>query len=47
MGGREHKRVLKKNDIDRDKVSMCIMRVAAITTLKSGISEEDILHGFG
>ena len=47
MRGREYRRVLKKSDIDRDKVSMCIRRVAAITTLKSGINEEDTLRGFG
>ena len=43
MGGREHRRVLKKGDIDRDNFK----RVAAITSLKSGIvEEEDTLHGF-
>ena len=47
MGDREHRRVLKKCDIDRDKVSMCIKRVATITSLKSGITEEDTLRGFG
>ena len=47
MGGREHRRVLKKSDIGRDKVSMCIRRVAAITTLKSGMNKEDTLRGFG
>ena len=47
VGGREHRRVLKKGDIDRDKVSMCIKRVAAISSLKSGITEEDTLHDFG
>ena len=30
VGGREHRRVLKNYYIGRDKVSMCIMRVAAI-----------------
>ena len=47
MGGREHRRVLKKCDIGRDKVSMCIRRVAAITWLKSGLTEEDTFHCFG
>ena len=47
MGGREYRRVLKKSDIDRDKVSMCIKRVVAITSLKSGITEEDTLRDFG
>ena len=46
-GGGEHRRVLKKGNIGRDKVSMCIKRVVAITLLKSGITEEDILRGFG
>ena len=47
MGDREYRRVLKKSDINRDIVSMCIRRVAAITSLKSGITEEDTLYGFG
>ena len=41
MGGREHRRVLKKGDINRDKVSMCIKRATTITSLKLGITEED------
>ena len=36
----------KKCDIDRDRVSMCIRRVAVISSLKSGITEEDTLRGF-
>ena len=47
MGGREHRRVLEKSDISREKVSMCIKRVATITLLKSGITKEDLLRGFG
>ena len=47
MGGREHRRVLKKCDISRDKISMYIRRVATIASLKSGITEEDALCGFG
>ena len=47
MGGREHRRVLKKCDIGRDKVLMCIGRVATITSLKPRITEEDTLRGFG
>ena len=47
MGGRKHRRVLKKGDIDKDKVSMCIRRVATITSLKPRITEEDTLSGFG
>ena len=47
VGGREHRRVLKKVDIGRDKVLMCIMRVATVTSLKPGITEEDTLCGFG
>ena len=39
--------MLKKRDIDIDKVLMCIRRVASITLLKAGISEEDTFHGFG
>ena len=45
MGDRE--RVLKKCDIDRDKVSMCVRRVVTVTSLKLGITEEDTLRGFG
>ena len=33
VGDREHRRVLKKYDIGRDKVLMCIRRVAVITLL--------------
>ena len=47
VGDREHRRVLKKGDIDKNKVSMCIRRVATISSLKSGITEEDTLCGFG
>ena len=47
MGGREHRRVLKKCDIGRYKVTMCIRRVAAITSLKSGITKEDTFRGSG
>ena len=43
MGDKEHRRVLKKGDINRDKVSMCIRRVAALSSLKSGITEEDMM----
>ena len=47
MVGREHRRVFKKGDIGKDKVLMCIRRVLAITSLKLGITEEDIFRGFG
>ena len=47
MVNREHRRVLKKCDIGRDKVSMFIKRAATITLLKSGITEEDTLRGLG
>ena len=47
MGDKEHRRVLKKCDIGKDKVSMCIRRVAIISSLKLRITEEDTLRGFG
>ena len=47
MGDREHRRVLKKCDMGKDKVSICVRRVAAIAPLKLGINEEDTLCGFG
>ena len=47
MGDREHRRVLKKCDIGKDKVSMCIRRVEMITSLNPGITEEDTLRGLG
>ena len=47
VGDREHRRVLKKIDIGKDKVSMCSRRVAAISFLKSGITKEDTLSSFG
>ena len=37
----------KKSGIGRCKVSMCIKSVAAISTLKLGITKEDTLCGFG
>ena len=46
-GGREHRRRLKKCDIGRDKASMCIKRVATISSLNLGITEEDTLCDFG
>ena len=45
-GGKEHRKVLKNGDIGRDTVSMCIRRVVVITSLNSGITEEDTLCGF-
>ena len=47
MGDREHRRVIKKRDIGRDNVSMCIKKVATITSLKPGIIKEDTVCGFG
>ena len=47
FGDREHRKILKKCDICRHKLSMCIRRVAIITSLKPGITEEDTLCGFG
>ena len=46
MGDREHRRVLKKCDIGRDKISMCIRRVVMKTLLKLGITEKDTVRGF-
>ena len=37
--------MLKKGDINENEVSMCIRRVASITTLKVGITKEDALCG--
>ena len=43
--------MLKKGDINKNKVSMCIRRVASITSLKGrggggvGITKEDALRG--
>ena len=38
--------MLKKGDINGNKVSMCIRRVTSITSLKAGITKEDTLCGF-
>ena len=35
--------MLKKCDINRNEVSMCIERVAMVTALKEGITKEDAL----
>ena len=37
--------MFKKGDINGNKVSMCIRRVATVTMLKAGIAKEDALHG--
>ena len=37
--------MFKKCDINEKEVSMCIKRVATVTTLKAGIAKEDALHG--
>ena len=37
--------MLKKGDISRNEVSMCIGRVATVTALKVGITKEDALYG--
>ena len=42
--GREKIRMLKKCDISRNEVSMCIERIATIPALKAGITKEDALH---
>ena len=44
---RKHRRIIKKYYIGRGKVSMCIRRVATITSLKLRITKEDKLRGFG
>ena len=36
--------MLKKGDISGNEVSMCIRRVISITSLKAGITKEDVLH---
>ena len=36
--------MLKKGDISRNKVSMCIGRIAAVPALKAGITKEDALR---
>ena len=41
--GREDRRMFRKGDISRNEVSMCIRRVASITSLKVGITKEDAL----
>ena len=37
--------MFKKCDISGNEVSICIGRVATVTTLKTGIAKEDALHG--
>ena len=37
--------MLKKGDISRNEVSMCSRRIATVTALKAGITEEDALRG--
>ena len=37
--------MFKKGDINGNEVSMCIRRVASITSLKAGITKEDALCG--
>ena len=44
-GGREDRRMFRKGDISGNEVSMCIRRVASITSLKVGITKEDALRG--
>ena len=36
--------MLKKCDINRNEVSMCIGRIAAVPALKAGITKEDALR---
>ena len=37
--------MFKKYDINKNEVSMCIGRVATVTALKAGITNEDALRG--
>ena len=37
--------MFKKGDVNGYEVSMCIKRVASITSLKARITKEDTLHG--
>ena len=37
--------MLKKCDISRNEVSMCVGRIAMVPTLKTRITKEDALHG--
>ena len=37
--------MFKKCDISENEVSMCIWRVASITSLKAGITKENAFHG--
>ena len=37
--------MFKKGDVNRYEVSMCIRRVASITSLKAGMTKEDSLCG--
>ena len=39
--------ILKKGDINRDKVAISIGRITTITPLKARITQEDTLRGFG
>ena len=39
--------ILKKCNIRRDEVSNYVMRITFITPLKSQVTHEDTLHGFG
>ena len=38
--------ILKECDINRDKIPICVRGIASITPLKSGVAQEDTLHGF-
>ena len=37
--------MLKKGDISRNEVSICIGRVTTVTALRARITNEDALHG--
>ena len=39
--------ILIECDINKDKVVICVMRIASITSLKSRVTQENTLRGFG
>ena len=43
----EGRGILKESDINRDEIPICFIRITSITPLKSRITQEDTLYGFG